>query len=63
MHPRYKLAYFRSEGWLQSWIDTALDIIRREWEHYKPSSSEAASQPSSQVRKALIYLLIILIGL
>ncbi|TFK79869.1 hypothetical protein K466DRAFT_579083 [Polyporus arcularius HHB13444] len=48
MHPRYKLAYFRTEGWLQDWIDTALDIVRREWDRYKPSSSEAASQLRSQ---------------
>lgn len=38
LHPKYKLAYFKEAAWEPEWIDTAVDILRDEWEtHYKPT--------------------------
>lgn len=37
LHPKYKLKYFADAGWDQTWIDTARQILRDEWDaRYKP---------------------------
>ena len=37
MHPKYKMAYFHIENWEATWIETARQMLRDEWEkHYKP---------------------------
>ncbi|KAF9538015.1 hypothetical protein CPC08DRAFT_609072, partial [Agrocybe pediades] len=32
LHPRHKLSYFKHAGWKVSWIQTAEDIVRAEYE-------------------------------
>ncbi|KAF9561572.1 hypothetical protein CPC08DRAFT_600203, partial [Agrocybe pediades] len=32
LHPRHKLSYFKKAGWKDSWIQTAEDIVRAEYE-------------------------------
>jgi hypothetical protein len=32
LHPRHKLAYFEAAGWDQAWIDTAKDLVRKQFE-------------------------------
>ncbi|SJL14102.1 uncharacterized protein ARMOST_17557 [Armillaria ostoyae] len=41
MHPRYKLSYFRQQGWLREWIMTAEESARETWTtYYLPTVSE-----------------------
>lgn len=64
LHPKYKLNYFRNAHWESSWIDTAQEMLRDEWnKFYKPlidvsylaKSNEATSKVSfcSDERKVL----------
>jgi hypothetical protein len=47
LHPRYKLSYFREAKWPSDWIDTAVSIVREQWEeHYKPGI--VSEGPSTQ---------------
>jgi hypothetical protein len=40
LHPRYKSTYFQKAGWPREWIQTAEDLLQKEWEtNYKPSTS------------------------
>jgi hypothetical protein len=32
LHPRHKLQYFEMAGWEQEWIDTAEEIVRKDFE-------------------------------
>ncbi|KAI0688830.1 hypothetical protein C8Q76DRAFT_571479, partial [Earliella scabrosa] len=48
MNPRVKKSYFRKELWPQEWIDTAMDLLRTEWERYKPASSVQPELSESQ---------------
>ncbi|KAI0686340.1 hypothetical protein C8T65DRAFT_554460, partial [Cerioporus squamosus] len=51
LHPRYKIAYFKRQQWPQSWIDTAIALLRKEWAHYKPTPNAApAADQLSQGR-------------
>ncbi len=43
MHPGYKLQYFRSQNWLQDWIDEAIVVLCEEWNDYKPQSATPSS--------------------
>ncbi|THU95120.1 hypothetical protein K435DRAFT_798347 [Dendrothele bispora CBS 962.96] len=37
LHPRFKLSYFRQEGWPKEWEMAAIQIIREHWkEYYEP---------------------------
>jgi hypothetical protein len=55
-HPRYKLTYFREAKWPSEWIDTAVSIVREQWEeHYKPRASSAMPSTSSVCFDADIY--------
>ncbi|KAJ3490696.1 hypothetical protein NLJ89_g11414 [Agrocybe chaxingu] len=46
LHHRHKTAYFIKAGWLESWIETAKDLARKEWvENYKPR--RVATLPST----------------
>ncbi|KAF8583746.1 hypothetical protein K439DRAFT_1308281, partial [Ramaria rubella] len=37
LHPRYKTLYFQCQKWPESWIDTAMSLVREQWEkHYRP---------------------------
>jgi hypothetical protein len=41
LHPRYKSSYFHKAGWPRSWITTAEDLLRAEWDaNYKPQAAE-----------------------
>ncbi|TDL14853.1 hypothetical protein BD410DRAFT_699373, partial [Rickenella mellea] len=36
LHPRYKTAYFAKQNWPSEWVDTAIQILRAEWQkNYK----------------------------
>ncbi|KAI0682481.1 hypothetical protein C8T65DRAFT_596720, partial [Cerioporus squamosus] len=51
LHPRHKTAYFQRQKWPQSWIDTAINLLRNEWKRYKPATTmNASTTQSSQVR-------------
>lgn len=40
LHPRYKSTYFLKAGWPREWVQTAEDLLRKEWErNYKPKSA------------------------
>jgi hypothetical protein len=40
LHPQYKSTYFQKAGWPHRWIQTAEDLLQKEWEtNYKPSTS------------------------
>ena len=62
LHPRHKLAYFKSAGWEDSWIKTAKNLIRDRFESdYSDTETTAASANRSiiedvvqQVRKLVI---------
>ncbi|TDL15562.1 hypothetical protein BD410DRAFT_732577 [Rickenella mellea] len=47
LHPRYKTSYFIKHGWPADWVQTAVDLLRAEWEkNYKPrlrSDNEVSS--------------------
>lgn len=32
LHPRHKLSYFRAQDWEDFWIETALNLVRDEYE-------------------------------
>lgn len=37
LHPKYKLTYFANANWESTWIETARQLLREEWErYYKP---------------------------
>lgn len=37
LHPRYKSVYFEKKNWCLLWVDTALELLRDQWNlHYKP---------------------------
>ncbi|KAF8585589.1 hypothetical protein K439DRAFT_1343206, partial [Ramaria rubella] len=37
LHPWYKTLYFQRQKWPESWIDTAVSLVREQWEkHYRP---------------------------
>ncbi|KAF8584116.1 hypothetical protein K439DRAFT_1346946, partial [Ramaria rubella] len=39
LHPKYKNLYFQCQKWPELWIDTAVSLVREQWEHhYKPQS-------------------------
>ncbi|KAI0702201.1 hypothetical protein C8Q76DRAFT_633211 [Earliella scabrosa] len=39
MNPRLKSQYFRRADWPEEWINAALQLIRTEWQRYKPARS------------------------
>ena len=44
MHPRYKLDYFKHNGWQSDWIEEVQDLARSHYtSYYKPSAAEEAS--------------------
>ena len=44
MHPRYKLDYFKHNGWQSGWIEEVQDLARSHYtSYYKPSAAEEAS--------------------
>ncbi|KZT31330.1 hypothetical protein SISSUDRAFT_995278, partial [Sistotremastrum suecicum HHB10207 ss-3] len=46
LHPAYKLQYFRDHSWPEDWIQTALTLVRDEWQdHYKPAAVEQQNIP------------------
>ncbi|KAF8577731.1 hypothetical protein K439DRAFT_1364008, partial [Ramaria rubella] len=41
LHPRYKTLYFQQQKWPDSWIDTAIMLLRKHWgKNYKPTKEE-----------------------
>lgn len=36
LHPKKKLTYFRDNGWLPDWIESACAVVVELWEDYKP---------------------------
>ena len=42
LHPRHKLAYFKAQGWEESWVDAACDIVHKEY-----NRSYASARPDS----------------
>ncbi|RPD52700.1 hypothetical protein L226DRAFT_474024 [Lentinus tigrinus ALCF2SS1-7] len=57
LHPRYKSAYFKRQKWPQSWIDTAISLLREEWQWYKPAPKPTAASggASGEVRCSSLY--------
>ncbi|KAF8581011.1 hypothetical protein K439DRAFT_1355395 [Ramaria rubella] len=46
LHPCDKTLYFQRQKWPESWIDTAVKLLRDQWEqNYKPTWCES-SNPS-----------------
>jgi hypothetical protein len=43
LHPRHKLEYFKKNGWCDSWIEAAHDIVREEFDR-SYTSLEIASE-------------------
>jgi hypothetical protein len=33
LHPQHKLAYFKTQGWEESWVNTAYNIVHEEYDH------------------------------
>jgi hypothetical protein len=31
--PQHKLAYFKTQGWEESWVNTAYNIVHEEYDH------------------------------
>lgn len=65
LHPRHKVEYFKRAKWEKEWIDSAVDIVRDEFErtyadreidvdHFKPSKAKNVSN----IQFLRIYLLI-----
>ncbi|GLB40082.1 putative protein dimerization activity [Lyophyllum shimeji] len=50
MHPRCKTAYFTKQNWPMTWIDTAIELARAEWEKYKPKETSMAQPSISRTR-------------
>ncbi|RPD69462.1 hypothetical protein L226DRAFT_431647, partial [Lentinus tigrinus ALCF2SS1-7] len=50
LHPRYKTAYLKKQCWPQSWIDTAIALLREEWQRYKPvpTSTPVSGAPAKK---------------
>ena len=52
LHPRHKMTYFSKAGWPHDWINTAKEIVRKEWEeNYTPRSTSmtVGKTPSNTV--------------
>jgi len=57
LHPRHKLTYFKNQDWPQDWINTALEIVREEFNRRyradvelveKEADTEASEEVSSR---------------
>ncbi|KAE9387076.1 hypothetical protein BT96DRAFT_838210 [Gymnopus androsaceus JB14] len=58
LHPSLKLEYFRKAGWTDDWVQDAVDITWKAWEHrYKP----AQPIPASQLMVHLHYLFLVVV--
>ena len=42
LHPRHKLEYFKRNGWRDSWIEAAHDIVRDEFDRSYASKNTAS---------------------
>lgn len=53
LHPKYKMTYFHNENWEATWIKTAQDMLREEWQkYYKPMiDSSFLEVPTANVSK------------
>jgi hypothetical protein len=48
LHPRHKLAYFKTAGWEPDWIDTAQELVRDEFKRsYKKEGHRNPEEPSA----------------
>ncbi|KAF8591459.1 hypothetical protein K439DRAFT_1326658, partial [Ramaria rubella] len=46
LHLRYKTIYFQCQKWPDSWVDTAVSLVREEWEkNYKQAGEDQLSLP------------------
>ncbi|KAJ3749789.1 hypothetical protein EV360DRAFT_76163, partial [Lentinula raphanica] len=46
LHPQHKLNYFTNAGWKQEWIDSAVEVTRHTWGHYKSSDLLSPETPT-----------------
>ena len=47
LHPRLKLEYFRQKGWEEDWIDTAEDLVHKEYvARYEGKGEAIAANPN-----------------
>jgi hypothetical protein len=45
LHPQHKLAYFKAQGWEESWVDTAHKIVHEEYDClYAPANLSVDSE-------------------
>ncbi|CAE7216530.1 unnamed protein product, partial [Rhizoctonia solani] len=48
LHPSIRVQYMLNAGWIQEWIDEAIDLLVKEWtRHYKPASTTKETQPTA----------------
>ncbi|OJT02035.1 hypothetical protein TRAPUB_7505, partial [Trametes pubescens] len=53
LHPQHKVQYFRDEGWPEEWVQTAIDLVREEWNtFYKPKNAPALIVPPAAAAAA-----------
>jgi hypothetical protein len=60
LHPRHKLAYFKNAGWEQAWINTALEIVRAEFDQSyalddNHDRDEIVEQPAGRAKKVCVF--------
>lgn len=48
LHPRHKLAYFKTAKWRQSWIDTAEAIVRAEYQRSYADDAAVSTSDESE---------------
>ena len=55
LNPKYKLKYFESKNWPQSWIDAALEVLRDQWKmNYKLFGSVSqGNNPAEGARQSV----------
>ena len=54
LHPRHKLAYFQSAGWLEDWIRMAKAIVRETYERkYKNTEPEEVRSKPADLSNSL----------
>jgi len=54
VHPRYKALYFEKYNWPEAWRETALALLKEEWDdNYKPTILARPPSPAKKVSSNL----------
>ena len=49
LHPQYKLEYFRAAKWEEVWVETALEILRTQYDlHYRKVADEGSDEAGDE---------------